>query len=1430
MGKNKKRGIALVAVLAVLVVLAILASTFIVFSRIETRQSAVAAESLTLDMLLNTGLEHAEALITTASSPSLTSKNNLSLNTILQVAGTIDKKNKYSDKWFYVKDTTGKSIGRYKINIKDEAAKVNVSKAFLLHKSKCGEGWNTGEISLPAALKISSKLAKKLIDYRYGPNHVPGARGDDDENNVILTSDGIDNDADGFIDEDDEGIDDPNEYSPWYPQGDDRKFTGIGDMLSVFMMNLDKISPATKATLQAEIPKRATVYSIDKPGSKTLPNDKPADLNCFTIRECRRKIDAANNTQTFESDAAKRSQLAVNAIDYRDENHVLSTLGSTYGVEAVCFNEVVANDESCTFMIRDGNSCNGMLNTYTFVKNKITDAGDNVDEYWEKYIGATDSKRTFFGASWPYCAIPGRGWYLFDPRHAWRVSVPKGIGKFSYNTGGSRISFKLPNGPGKKGSSSSPVLENYCRGNQSKTLVIEPPKKLPGAPAGWDWTPPSLRNNGAFCSFYNPGLRNSDKSYTYLYKDLIKTLKKMHLTKNGHPKFPNNFFKGSYAMIYTWGDPEGTRGQPVGTYKVYSSSSDQNFTIDKNDVFTRKSFESQIRKIYNIPAGNPFNDKVDISVCFFGWGNCHPSAELPNVNNMYVARSRQPIGNRYFKIMINRMPKGGTFGMKEKGYLCTDLGVDGKINGKHSEDSDPVTKESFKYWWYKDGEPIRTDGNGWLSVILNSSKKANFKSGVAQELAYLRMVAPEVTEMYNASATPVSLANWRVICNTGVLATEIGRIRRTAYYDTKLRRRVIDDNPVVKPGGHFYLVNDTELFDGWYGNADKKWGSRADEQIPVFQMDKQRWGVMYKIQKTKMFYPGDTSEGAARAGLAIYLQNENFKKDLFNKETFQFINEKEKTDPKSSHNFFFPVISEFAYRNNEIFTSTGTDVDSSYNVMVLGLPQRGGIVSLTLKNEYDQVCARTVEYGSLESDEFEFSSQKADPTKPLWYKRKVTIGGTETEALNKALKARKSGSFFIKNGPYANVGEIRKITSTEQFQQLGVSGNLSKARQMLGAIADVMCSSYLRLESCGNNVKRVGWKAANGEVAANTLQSITSKNGGGDWENNQWVGQKLRFLTGPLRGESYPIFGNSKRTILLADKKSKMIPRSSPGRKPLKPNRGDLFSLGPGYNTGFCYTRQGNDVGEWTWEKIVPVKGNYNLYINGLNDSINTTEFLEENRNASIDVDVWNYKSKAYNKLCQNKKYGKSDSFKAGKITPDNVSDTGGFKLRLTSHNVVQRDSVKNTLKTVGKQSSGFAWFNYAMITPLPIIGRVNINTASQRLLAALPGVSKELAENINRGIDGNNKPTLKPYLNLSDLLKVKGITPEAFERCCNILTVDSSVFTVEVDAQTLKSSAKDQNTKMNDNIVSATRKKHYVIELEKKTDGLCSIKKLEAY
>ena len=111
--------------------------------------------------------------------------------------------------------------------------------------------------------------------------------------------------------------------------------------------------------------------------------------------------------------------------------------------------------------------------------------------------------------------------------------------------------------------------------------------------------------------------------------------------------------------------------------------------------------------------------------------------------------------------------------------------------------------------------------------------------------------------------------------------------------------------------------------------------------------------------------------------------------------------------------------------------------------------------------------------------------------------------------------------------------------------------------------------------------------------------------------------------------------------------------------KILTPEKGDKFSIGPGYASALCFTKKGGDESEWTWKNALPNVGQasrlteFNLYIHGLSDAIDTTEFLEENNNAAIDVDVWNYKTKTFDTLCKRKKYGKQVLFNAGKIVEE---------------------------------------------------------------------------------------------------------------------------------------------------------------------------------
>jgi competence protein ComEA len=57
----------------------------------------------------------------------------------------------------------------------------------------------------------------------------------------------------------------------------------------------------------------------------------------------------------------------------------------------------------------------------------------------------------------------------------------------------------------------------------------------------------------------------------------------------------------------------------------------------------------------------------------------------------------------------------------------------------------------------------------------------------------------------------------------------------------------------------------------------------------------------------------------------------------------------------------------------------------------------------------------------------------------------------------------------------------------------------------------------------------------------------------------------------------------------------------------------------------------------------------------------------------------------------------------------------------------------------------------------------ININTAPKEVIETLPGVSPTLAQAI---IDG------RPYQKTTDLMKVKGIQQEAFDKVKNLITV----------------------------------------------------------
>ena len=706
----------------------------------------------------------------------------------------------------------------------------------------------------------------------------------------------------------------------------------------------------------------------------------------------------------------------------------------------------------------------------------------------------------------------------------------------------------------------------------------------------------------------------------------------------------------------------------------------------------------------------------------------------------------------------------------------------------------------------KKSKPIRSSSAGYMQLFVRSGRNVKTADNQQQYNDWSRtcnnwtasFMRPEVIELINISSKSISLRNWTLTFNTGSIINDIGII--DFAFGKNLNGKKPDYNPVIDANGYFYLVNNLPLFRNAFAGGTPKysWGGSSKEENPVWVIPSDSWGVQYKIK---------SASGVNANTVRVNLKNEKFRKNQFKGEII------EATRRDGNGKIVTATGSRYAISANGPswieFKVTGASGDwgayqhflpsggkfqlSANQIMIHGLPAKGGVVSMTLKNEYNQIVSRTVDYGYLKSDPDKWygqSTEKIDPVHYNWtVRRKPSISGRKNQAINKSMKGSIKNPAFVKNGPFTTVVELKKIRKDKDFQNIGTTGR-AKDKRNISAMLDVFANSSIRLEAADEAAERKGWEVASGIVKSSNGRSIISKIG--NWEKGQWKNHTLRFMSGKLAGESFPIFDNSKQKLTLVNVKAASSPKSVPGRKLLNPAKGDVFSIGPGYNSPLCFTRKSNDSGEWLWKKRISNKGNYGLYIFGLNDAINTTEFLEKNNNSPLDIDVWNFKNNKFESLCKRKKYKKSDCFFAGNISPDNISDVGDFKLKITSHDVVElglKHSAKQGKKAQRNFQTGYAWFNYALISPVPVFGKVNINTANERLLGSLPGINSKLAKNIARGIDSTGKPALKPYNHLGDLLYVKGMTIDILERCANILCLNTYAYTLNIEAQIIKDS-----------------------------------------
>ena len=286
--KQRYNGIALVAVLAILTVLALISVTFVLFTATEADTSKNIVYHNDALILAEAGIEHAKSLLwhdallakdktDSAQDVWCTAFNGASHKKAAEVDVDMIPNNGPNSTgadsmWIPVFNDQNILIGRYAVLIDDECSKINLNVASIISPRTPNEGLSPREIMLGdgkrSGLPFSRDVLNRLLNARYGPNNVPGDRTDDNNNNSYYMEDGLDNNANGIVDELDEGVNELDEYVSERPFGDDRSLFSLQDTLS---MMLPDISPTRERT--ALLRKYGTLVSRDS-GLRWDENDK----------------------------------------------------------------------------------------------------------------------------------------------------------------------------------------------------------------------------------------------------------------------------------------------------------------------------------------------------------------------------------------------------------------------------------------------------------------------------------------------------------------------------------------------------------------------------------------------------------------------------------------------------------------------------------------------------------------------------------------------------------------------------------------------------------------------------------------------------------------------------------------------------------------------------------------------------------------------------------------------------------------------------------------------------------------------------------------------------------------------------------------------------------------------------------------------------
>ena len=397
---SNERGVALLMALAVLVLMAILAVSFYSSQSLEREGADNARYARSAEAVAESGLNWAMDLL---ARDEATRDGTLAYDTNYDIWGPLAKDHNpaylnaddllfsgNSDevdlsplidgndaRWIDVHDGT-RLIGRFAVIVEDESGKANVNVAgnydgtgILMPR----DGISPAEVLLNVVLeqvgnKIGTPLsdpivsAQEIIALRQGDDGAPGAAGNDDDGDGPLGYRYCDDNLNGVIDEDGDGVDEPDEHDLYALKGDDIMLDDLSTIL---------LAQSIKAY------KDANLTNLDKPFEKLLAyltvnsrtqnvyKVKPAD-DADTVSQQMILLDGTAAAQTIydrlkelqdagrlplqgpSGDDLDLYQIAANIADFLDEDSNRTELSGKYGMEKTAYlNEIETTPEIYTW-------------------------------------------------------------------------------------------------------------------------------------------------------------------------------------------------------------------------------------------------------------------------------------------------------------------------------------------------------------------------------------------------------------------------------------------------------------------------------------------------------------------------------------------------------------------------------------------------------------------------------------------------------------------------------------------------------------------------------------------------------------------------------------------------------------------------------------------------------------------------------------------------------------------------------------------------------------------------------------------------------------------------------------------------------------------------------------------------------------------------